>query len=303
MNPPKLYLIIEKRLYEAGHGTLLSLQTACERMGITYEQIIADDVALADIRDMQFEPGSLLYRVSTNPKSTIIGSMLVALHPGVFTTIYYPEMTSPSNRTFWELCVQEQRGLQIIPTLIVDETWQRMDMKALNELIAKVDGFPVVLKALGFSHGQGVSKADTVEELQGRLRDMNFDEYGSIVRKYLADYRHYRLIVIDGEVVAAHEYHKPEGDFRTNAIKSPIVSPLEVADLPAEAIKTAIDGVAIRQSILGGVDILVDQETQIPYLAEVNIPCYYPRTEGVTHIDISGKLVDALLRKREKERT
>jgi hypothetical protein len=302
MKPPKLYLIIEKRHYEKGHGTLLSLQAACKRAEVPCEQIVADETTLADIGGMRFEPGSLLYRISTSPKSTVIGSMLAALHSGVFTTIYYPKLSVPYVSKLWELCEQVEKGLQVIPTLIVDETWRQMDTAALNRRIADLGGFPVVLKDLGFSHGQGVRKVDTVEELQEQLQRTNFEEYVSIVRKYLADYRHFRVIVIDGEAVAASEYHKPANDFRTNASESPEVSALNVADIPADLVKLAIDSVAIRQSILGGVDILVDQSDQVGYLAEVNIPCYFPRTEGATGIDISGKLLAALLRKREKER-
>jgi hypothetical protein len=298
MDQLKLYVITEKAIHAEGHGTVPSLQRACQQAGITYEKIVTSDLVLADIAGMQFPQGSLLYRISTSTKASIVESMLVTLHPDVFTTIYNPKTSPLSSRTYQELCEQMAQGLRVIPTLIVDETWQKFNTAELNDRVSEVDGFPLVVKQLGLSHGMGVQKLDTIDDLQKLLRDMSFEQYGTIVRKYLAECRHYRLIVVDGTVVAAIEYHKPVDDFRTNASDIPEVSAVALTDLPTDLIDLAVAGVNLRSSILGGVDILVEEGTRVAYLAEVNVPCYYPRAEGPTGVDISGKLVAAMVHKR-----
>ena len=297
---PKLYIITEKHDL-ARQGVTQSLQAASERMGIVCEPIIVDDLMLADIEHMQFEKGSLLYRTTTVTKATIVESMLVLLHPNIFTTIYAPKTLALPSRSYRELCEQIAAGLRGIPTLIVDETWKLLDTAALSAKVETLGGFPVIIKELGLSHGQGVRKAESAEELAASLSKLTNERYGTILRKYLADYRHFRLIVVDGAVVAAIEYHKPADDFRTNASEAPLVSPLAIEEIPADLTQLALRGVALRSSILGGVDILVDQSDGIGYLAEVNVPCYYVRAEKPTGIDISSLLIEALLRKSQNQ--
>jgi len=300
MHKPTLYILVNDAHINL-HGVAISLQTACIRQGIPYEFLVVENISLDQIADMKFARGSLLYRVSTRAKAATIESMLVLLHPGIFTTIYRPKTLPLSSRPFRELCEQISAGLPIIPTRIVDETWQHKDTKELTEKVNSLGGFPIIIKTLGLSHGQGVRKAEAVNELQAILAQTDFNENSIILRKYLAHYRHYRLIVINNKAVAAIEYHVPADDFRTNASEEPQVSAVKLADLDKTVIAIAIEGVHLRASILGGVDILVDQSDNSLYLAEVNVPCYFTRAETPTGIDISGQLITAMLTKREKE--
>lgn len=301
MNQVTLYIITSKDRTSVD-GVTVSLKRAAVAKNIHCELLVVEDIELGTVADMHFKPGSLLYRVSTNTKAAILESMLVLLHPGVFTTIYHPKQIQHAVRTYTELCEQTAQGLRIIPTLIIDETWQRLSTDALTERAAKLGGFPVVVKTLGLSHGAGVKKVDDIESLRALLAQMPPKEYGAIARKYLADYRHYRLVVVDTAVVAAIEYHKPEGDFRTNATKEPIVSAVAINELQPDAVELAVESTKLRSSILGGVDVLVDQTDNVAYLAELNVPCYYARAEGPTGVDISALLLDAMLRKRAEKK-
>jgi hypothetical protein len=300
MPKPTLYIIVNRE-HLGVHGVLLSLQAACERQGIPYEFLVAEDIALDAVHNMRFAPGSLLYRVSTRLKAATLESMLVLLHPGVFTTIYWPKTAPLSSRPFRELCEQMAAGLPIVPTLIIDETWQQADSASLQAKADSLGGFPVIVKVLGLSHGVGVQKVDDMQALQTVLAGANFAEHGMVARKYLASYRHFRLIIVDDAVVAAIEYHQPADDFRTNASEEPMVSALALDELEPAISHMAVAGVQLRSSILGGVDILVDQTDNTPYLAEVNVPCYFARAEGPTGIDIAGQLITTMLQKREKE--
>jgi len=299
MKQTTLYIVASKN-QQLKNGVVQSLKRAAEASGITSHLLIVEDTVLDTIADMQFEQGSLLYRVSVSRKAAIMESMLMLLHPGIFTAIYIPALLQLPSQQYRELCEQMAQGLQIIPTLIIDETWQQLDIQSLDKRIAKMGGFPIVVKMLGLSHGAGVRKVDNLDDLQAILMQLPPEKYGSIVRKYLADYRHYRLIVIEDSVVAALEYHKPVDDFRTNATGEPIISAVSVEELQDEVVRLALDGVRLRSSILGGVDILIDQTDNMAYLAEVNVPCNYARAEGPTNIDISRQLLDAMLRKRDR---
>jgi len=300
MAKPKLYIIVNRE-HIGTHGVEVSLQQACERRGVPYEYLVAEDIALDQIADMNFESGSLLYRISTRQKAATIESMLVLLHPGIFTTIYWPKTSPLTSRPFRELCEQISADLPIIPTRIIDETWQTASIDQLAGKVDSLGGFPVVVKTLGLSHGQGVQKVDDMETLQQLLAKADFNDHGMIARKFLANYRHFRLIIVDGKMAACIEYHQPDDDFRTNASAEPTVSAVQLADVAPDMAEVAIRGVALRASILGGVDVLVDQTDGRAYLAEVNVPCYFARAEGPTGIDIAGQLLEALLRKQQSE--
>ena len=228
--------------------------------------------------------------------------MLAHLYPSALTTIYRSKSFVHPAKVFRELTEQIREGLPIIPTKFLDETWQHFTTEQLKEQASAIGGFPLIYKTLGKSHGQGVIMVETAEALQSELSRADFDGYHSILRQYLHDYRHFRIIVVDGVPEAIIEYHKPADDFRTNASEEPIVSAVDVSSIDQNIPEIAVQAVSLRGSILGGVDILVSQPDNQAYIAEVNVPCFYPRAEKVTGIDVSSQLLAALIRKQETER-
>ncbi len=293
----QILYVIGNRKQLSEHGCAMSLKKACERKGLEYIQLIADELALDELQSLPLVSGSLLYRVSTHPKAQIVESSLVLTNPAQLTTIYTPKTTPISNRPFTELNEQLAAGLRVIPTRIIDETWRGLDAASLDAKVHGLGGFPVVIKRLGKAHGVGVQKVDDLQTLQHILQTETLENYDLIARKYLHDYRHYRLIVVDGAVIAAIEYHKPDDDFRTNAVAEPNVSKIELSELDESIVRMGIDSVALRCSLLGGVDVLIDQSDGVAYLAEVNVPCYFARAEGPTGVDVGGAIIDAMIRR------
>lgn len=289
-----LYVLLTKQ-QAAENPCDTSFATACEHRGIEYKRIITDDLRLNDIATMQFDDNSLLYRMGTGPKARTIQSLLTTLHPNTFTTVQKANVPSLGDQPLSETAAQLAAGLPIIPTCIVDNTWPSMTDAELGEQVEAIGGYPVVLKTLGLSHGQGVSLVETADQLRDKLRNADFKVYNTILRKYLAEYRHYRLIVVDDEVIAIIEYHKPADDFRTNAAE-PVVTKVDLNDVSDNTKRMAIESVRLRGSIFGGVDVLADTLEDTDYLAEVNIPCYFARAEKPTGVDIAGALIDALIR-------
>jgi hypothetical protein len=297
----KLYVILTRKQIGTNECDVL-FEAACQARGLEYVRLIADDIGLDDIKDMPLNEGSLLYRMGTTAKARTIESMLNLFHPGKFTTIYEAPQPRSWGQPLSETAAQMAAGLTVIPTLFVDETWRELSNEELVTKTGKVGGFPLIVKTLGKSHGQGVRKADSTEELQELLADSNLEEHSTIVRRYLADYRHYRLIVVDDAVRANIEYHKPENDFRTNAA-TPVVTAVKAEDVPGAVGDLAIAATRLRGSMVAGVDILVDKSDGVGYLAEVNVPCYFARAEAPTGADIAGGIIEAMQRKQAKELT
>jgi hypothetical protein len=292
----KLYAILTRNQL-SGNAVDRSLAAAAVKRGLGYEHIVVEDTVLQDVPKLQLEDNALVYRIAANnPKASAIESALVYFQPGKITTIYKPK-TVPLAHAYVEMDEQLAAGLNLIPTQIVDPTWLEFSDAELDARINALDGLPLIIKTLGESHGQGVERAETRDVVREKIQSGLATGRMVLARKYLADYKNYRLIVVDGEVVAALEYHKPADDFRTNATDNVIISPLVVSELEPKMKELAIKAVELRASLLGGIDILIDEATGIAYMAEVNIPCNYARVEGPTNIDISSQIINAMLKR------
>ena len=102
--------------------------------------------------------------------------------------------------------------------------------------------------------------------------------------------------MLGNKVIDSIEYTALKDDFRTNIGKTPNVKPKKFS---AKAEKIAVKSVKSLGLEFGGVDILVGK-SGVNYVAEMNFPCFFPRCQLVTGVDIAGKMIDYLVRKSNK---
>ncbi|MEL6638543.1 MAG: RimK family alpha-L-glutamate ligase [Bacteroidota bacterium] len=163
-----------------------------------------------------------------------------------------------------------------------------------RELIDLAGGVPLVIKLLKSTHGLGVilaekeSVAESVIEAFARIRER------VIVQEYIAEAggADLRVLVIDGQVVAAMKRQAQPGEFRSNLHRGATATPVELE--PEEA-ATAIRAAEALGLKVAGVDLL--QSDRGPLVLEVNPS---PGLEGITSttgIDIA----DHIIRYIEKE--
>lgn len=290
-----LYILVSRA--KLGGLSEQSLVAGANAAGLAHELLIADDISLDDIPAMHFASNDLLYRVSTGAKASTIESALMTFHGDKLTNIYWPKPRLGPTRPYAETMEQVAAGLPVIPSSFVDDTWPTMADNELKDRVLRLGGFPVLFKTLGLAHGQGVQKLNSLEELKPEIATAVSQGSEALLREYLPEYRHFRIVVVDNQAVAAIEYHKPADDFRTNAAETPNVTGMELAELDPAVLQIALKAVALAGSVIGGVDILVDTTKNVPYLAEVNVPCNFSRAEGPTGVNIGQLIVEALIRK------
>ena len=166
------------------------------------------------------------------------------------------------------------------------------DRRMLMKYVKKLGGFPIVVKALGGTHGLGVMKIDTESSLFGVIDFLLAQGRIVILREYIPVKNSARFIVLGSKVIASLEYQALNHDFRTNEAKVlqvvPKHYPKELEDLSVKATKAM--GLEF-----GGVDILVKGAKA--YVSEVNFPCNFVRAQNVSKVDIASQMVDYLLRK------
>ncbi|KKP38275.1 MAG: ribosomal protein S6 modification protein, ribosomal protein S6 modification protein [Candidatus Peregrinibacteria bacterium GW2011_GWF2_33_10] len=187
--------------------------------------------------------------------------------------------------------VYEKYKLPIIKT-IYDLTNNKI---LLKKYVDYLDGFPLIIKVIDNSRGIGVIKVDSFESLLSivdYLLSQNLDKH-YLIKKFIDYTQHARLIVLGNKVIDSIEYKKVTNDFRSNAGDALNVVAQKFSDVINN---TAIKATQVRGVEFAGVDVLIDKAGGY-YLAEVNSPCYFPRCQLTTGVDISGMMVDFLINK------
>jgi glutathione synthase/RimK-type ligase-like ATP-grasp enzyme len=138
-------------------------------------------------------------------------------------------------------------------------------------------------------------RLDSLPALRSVLDYVSNGSSDFVLRKYISNARHLRIIVIGSEVKDVIEYKSQSGDFRTNAVATPQVE--VVKDLPGDIAASAVSSVHELGLEFGGIDVLVDENGDY-HIAEVNFPCNFARNQANTGADIAGMIIDYLLKKR-----
>lgn len=274
-------------------GSFKLLKDAVIARGLDFEVIECDKyVCGSGVDDLKTEPGTIVYRMARASSARQL-EFWFGCEKGI--AMVRDGTAWNSAYTPWASAMLiEAAELPSIPSVYGVGLVQK-DM--LAHQIEQLGGFPVVLKKSGGSHGSGVSLVQNMAELIDRLNTIApEDSTKYALRKFIANARHARIVVVDGVAVDSIEYIQPANDFRTNATETPNVV---VTKFDSEVEAIAVAATEALGSLLGGVDILID-ETGLPYIAEVNIPCNFSRNQNLTGIPIAALIVEALVKRSNR---
>jgi len=265
------------------------LRRACRERGIEYVHV---DPRVFDWSDeRQLGPGDLLYRPAISVTATRVEQFL--FDPAVATFyqgndgIFFNPSTSP--------LLFQRAGLPIPRTFFVHSTARHL----LDAQVAQLGGYPVVVKLMGYSRGMGVMRVDSPAALYSLLDFTSVEGKSPLLCAYVDGATHWRLIVVGERVVASYKNRVDHNDFRTYADTSP--EDFQVA--PGAALEElAVKAVQALRYEFGGVDILEHPSGRL-YLLESNFPCYFATPQEVIGTDVSGAMLDYLVRKSERLNT
>ena len=160
-----------------------------------------------------------------------------------------------------------------------------------DKILQSLGGFPVVIKLIEGTHGEGVMLARTREELV-EILDLHHDmDKKVIIQQFIseAEGEDLRAIVVNGEVVASMKRKAQNGEFRSNLHRGG--SAIHVK-LDAAEERTALKAALTLGLDVAGVDML--QSDNGPLLLEVNASPGLEGIEGTTKVDVAGKIVEYL---------
>jgi hypothetical protein len=259
------------------------LRKACDERNVAYVEIDAQSFDFDPER--QLSPGDLLYRPAVSTAASRVEQFLFA--PGV-ATFYKNDDDMFFDSLSYPLHFQ-RAGLPVPRTVFCANA----DRTLLKGFVEQLGGFPVVVKMFGSSGGVGVMKVESFPGLYSLMDYASWQGKQPLLSAYIEDAIHWRVIVVGERAVAAYKNVPEVDDFRTYGGDDPA----DVTDNPDPRLAAiAVKAVHVLHNEFGGVDILEHSSGRL-YLLEANFPCYFPHAQLVAGIDISGAMIDYLLKK------
>lgn len=164
----------------------------------------------------------------------------------------------------------------------------------LMPLLRELGGLPVVIKLLESTHGNGVMLADTYRTAESMIEA--FQRLGEriIVQEFIHEARgaDIRALVVAGEVVATMKRQARGGEFRSNLHRG---ATAEVAALSEKEEELVCKSVKMLGLDVAGVDFL--RSKRGPLVMEVNASPGLEGIEGVTGVDVAGKIIEFIERR------
>ncbi|MBU2018831.1 MAG: 30S ribosomal protein S6--L-glutamate ligase [Bacteroidetes bacterium] len=170
--------------------------------------------------------------------------------------------------------------------------------KNVEHVVESAGGTPVVLKLLQETTGIGAVLAEDKAAAESVLEAFNGVKARVIVQEYIKEAKgtDIRVLVVDGDVIAAIKRFNKNVDFQTNRSSRKKSKPVNLSDaekqmaiMAARALKLSVAGVHLIQSNRG------------PLVLEVNSSPGLQELESVTKLDIAGKIIEFIERSVKKE--
>lgn len=168
------------------------------------------------------------------------------------------------------------------------------------ELIKETIGFPVVVKTLNGALGIGVFLVETesaFSDLMELVGETN-PNLQLIFQKFVAvsKGRDLRLLVVDGEVIAAMERRAKDGGFKANYSTGGSVHFFE-AD--KEAVDIALKTANILNIDIGGIDLLFKENGGYT-ICEANTFPGFKGLEKASGVNVAGRILEVMQERLEK---
>lgn len=280
----KFYCIVEENNNESKKRYSL-LKTSCEKKDIDFCLITPNTFHYT--KDKIIE-NSMMYRATRGDKSRLLEKYFLSKP---LATLYSKNGIFDRNDSFFFNKKLNLPIIKTVPDFISNED-------SLADYVTYLKGFPLIVKVTGGSHGVGVIKIDSMESLKS-IRDYLKNESGVILRQFIKHKQQGRLIVLGDQVIASHINYSTV-DFRTN-VGSNKVRKRKAFTFTQNIQEIAIKAVASLGLEFAGVDILIEEKTGEPYIAEINFPCFFPTDQQLSNVPISDLIIEHLIKKLNKQ--
>lgn len=201
---------------------------------------------------------------------------------GVFSTLSSEALLLARDKI---VCLQvlATHGIKV-PATIVNNS-----VHSIPFLLREIGSYPVVIKLTQGTHGMGVIKVDTPKMAETILEAFHTTNDKVLIQKFIKEAQgaDIRAFVVNGRVVASMKRQAQPGEFRSNLHRG---GSGESVILTEKEEEIAIKSCLILGLKVAGVDIIRTHHG--PMVLEVNASPGLEGIEGVTGVDVAGKIIE-----------
>ncbi|MDZ7612111.1 MAG: hypothetical protein U5L10_05085 [Candidatus Moranbacteria bacterium] len=150
-------------------------------------------------------------------------------------------------------------------------------------LINKICGYPVIVKDTKGSRGHHSIIINSEDELLEKIKQLpKHKKY--LFQRYIPNEYDWGILVANGKVVSGEKSYSCDGEFRNNTCNGAKEVFVDPCDIPEQVKQMALKTSKVLGLFWSRSDIIIDKNTQIPYLMEIN------RRPGITSesTEVSG---------------
>ena len=188
--------------------------------------------------------------------------------------------------------------------ILIPKTIPIRAVNNLDWIVQELGGFPIVAKIIYGSKGVGVFILNDAVSASTGLEAFTANGHSLLLQSFINTERKnkkkhdYRLVVVDGKVVASIQRNSVGNDFRTNASRK---EDCEKAYPDESMQKLAVDAARAVGLDCAGVDIAEETETGKRYVYEVNGNFNFQSTEKFSRVNVAKEIAEYAVRLANKE--
>lgn len=151
--------------------------------------------------------------------------------------------------------------------------------------------FPLIIKTTTGRQGRGVFKVSSPEELKTIIAENKEDSPAFVVRQFIENDGDLRVFTVGYQAIGAMKRTPKLGDFRSNISQGGEGSSFDLAgrpDIAAMAEKIS----QLTRTEIAGVDILLEKNTDKPFLLEINPGPQFTGFEKYTGVNAAKAIID-----------
>lgn len=151
--------------------------------------------------------------------------------------------------------------------------------------------FPVVIKATSLQRGLGVHLANSVLEIKKIITQNKDKSPNFFIREFIPNDGDIRVFTVGFTAIGAMKRTPKSGDFRSNISRGGSGEKFDLDSHPE--IKEIAETLSrLNQNQIAGVDIIIHQETKVPYILEINAGPQFKGLEHYTGINAALKIIE-----------
>lgn len=172
------------------------------------------------------------------------------------------------------------------------------DKTLLKKYVDFLGGFPIILKTYGGTGGLGVIKVDNFSTLYSLTDYFVSEKTDFQMKEFIPSNSCERLTVLGDEVIYSNSRPIKQDDFRSDVYSKEA----HKIDLPNEIKQVAIRATHAANLNYAGVDLIISNKDNKPYILEVNCPQNFAIHEQVTGESYADKMIAWLFRETKNGR-